>query len=148
MVVSRPSDFSGLDPDPGERAVFLAPSNWPNTDSAVNAAEDDALVSFVYFEETDATGAPGSGLGMAPNRTGNGEGERFVEAALAFAQGRFGGASTDTRPETRRPSALTPAVAAFNERATRVYEHVGFEEVDRYEQETNGDTYEFVAMEC
>ena len=39
------------------------------------------------------------------------------------------------------------SVAAFNERAIRVYEGVGFEITRRYAQPTNGGIYDFVSME-
>jgi|SRR5699024_6068594 len=129
----EPYDFYDLDADPADRALFLDSSTWPDRYFAVRAADTADLVGFVCFEDTDERGFE-IGIGMAPERTGHGDGIRFVEAALAFAQGRF-----DT-------TAFTLAVATFNERAIRVYERVGFEKIDEFEQETNGGVYPFVRM--
>ena len=64
------------------------------------------------------------GLGMRPDLAGRGLGEEFVRAGLRFAK------------ETYEPPAFRLTVAAFNHRAIRVYERVGFETV-----ETFGATY-------
>jgi len=72
---------------------------------------------------------------MAPDRTGNGDGEAFVRRALAFARDRYD------------CSRVRLGVATFNERTTRVYERCGFERVGRTEEETNGEVYEFRWLE-
>lgn len=54
------------------------------------------------------------GLGLRPDLTGRGIGLSFVQAGLAFGQAHHGS----------QPFRLT--VAAFNERAIRVYERAGF----------------------
>jgi ribosomal-protein-alanine N-acetyltransferase len=137
-----PYDFYDLAADPADREAFLDPDSWPDRTYAVREAGGDrTLVGFVSFtpgaETTDGDAGTESveiGLGMAPDRTGAGEGAQFVTAGVAFAQGKFD------------PAELTLGVAAFNERAIRVYEAVGFEECGRFDQETNGDVYEFVGM--
>ncbi|MFC6992768.1 GNAT family N-acetyltransferase [Haladaptatus sp. GCM10025707] len=126
-----PFDFYNLDADPADREEFLEASNWPGSYFAVEDA-DGTFVGFFSFSETD--GVVTIGLGMAPDLTGGGLGEKFLRTGLAFARERFD------------PTAFELAVAAFNERAIRVYERVGFEETGRYEQETNGGEYEFVTM--
>jgi ribosomal-protein-alanine N-acetyltransferase len=60
------------------------------------------------------------GLGMRPDLTGRGLGEEFVRAGLHFAK------------ETYSPPAFRLTVAAFNRRAIRVYEIVGFETVETF----------------
>jgi ribosomal-protein-alanine N-acetyltransferase len=128
----EPYDFYDLDSDPADRAAFLDPETWPDRTYAVHDADDASLVGFVSFTpEGDSVEV---GLGMAPERTGEGAGTGFVTAAIAFAQGKFD------------PAELTLGVAAFNERAIRVYEAVGFERMGTYEQETNGGVHEFVGM--
>jgi RimJ/RimL family protein N-acetyltransferase len=76
------------------------------------------LVGFYYFE---ARGDEVEyGLGLCPALTGQGLGLRFVLSGLGFAQQRFG------------PRRVVLSVAAFNQRARRVYEHAGFRTVSRH----------------
>ena len=91
------------------------------------------LVGFFAFQITD--GVVDFGLGLRPDLTGKGLGAYFVRTGLAFAQSRFS------------PKTIQPRVAAFNKRAIRVYERVGFREVEHYMNRTNGGEFEFVRME-
>ena len=74
--------------------------------------EDGALVGFYFFAPRGD--AVFYGLGLRPDLTGRGFGLEFVRAGIAFAEQRFG------------PKRLVLDVAAFNERAIRVYERAGF----------------------
>jgi ribosomal-protein-alanine N-acetyltransferase len=74
--------------------------------------DDGAIVGF--YELEDRGDALVYGLGLRPDLTGQGLGLEFVQAGIAFAQGRFG----------RKRVVLD--VAEFNERAIRVYEQAGF----------------------
>ena len=91
--------------------------------------ESGDLVGYFCFGK-DAQVAPGKrlgvyertlaldiGLGMRPDLTGQGLGEEFVCAGLQFAR------------ETYSPPAFRLTVAAYNDRAIRVYERVGFETI-------------------
>jgi RimJ/RimL family protein N-acetyltransferase len=60
------------------------------------------------------------GLGVKPERTGAGEGSRYVAAVVAFALGTFD------------PPQLRVTIAAGNIRALRVWSGVGFSEVSRF----------------
>jgi ribosomal-protein-alanine N-acetyltransferase len=121
-----------MESDPEDRDLFLDDSQWENRSFAVY--DDQGLAGFFTF----GTAADGAivevGLGMEPSRTGEGRGDAFVEAGLDFARDRYD------------PEAFRLAVATFNERAIRVYESVGFEQKELFQQETNGGAYEFVAM--
>ena len=74
------------------------------------------------------------GLGMKPNRTGNGFGLQFVNAGLAFSKEKYG------------CNYITLSVAKFNERAIKVYKRAGFEAVGTFIQKTNGGCFEFLKM--
>ncbi len=91
------------------------------------------LEGFVYLDRKDA-GAVEIGLGLRPDLTGHGLGAAFTAAAIELARGR--GADR-----------ITLAVAAFNLRATRVYERAGFIETGRHTRHIAGRDWEFVEME-
>ena len=80
--------------------------------------ESGAFVGNYYFEQKGDVVE--YGLGLRPELTDRGLGTEFVRAGLDFARARFS------------PIAITLAVAAFNERAIRVYERAGFRETGRH----------------
>ena len=100
------------------------------------AARDDdgALIGFYCFEETEH--GLDFGLGLRPDLTGRGLGLEFFRAGLEFGRARYA------------PERMRLHVAAFNERAIRVYERAGFRETGRHVRsfERFGDV-EFVTME-
>jgi ribosomal-protein-alanine N-acetyltransferase len=67
-----------------------------------------------------AAGALDVGLGLRPDLTGRGHGLAFVRAILRFGRRRF------------RPARFRLTVAAFNQRALRVYERAGFRVTHRF----------------
>ncbi|MBE3200631.1 GNAT family N-acetyltransferase [Parafrankia sp. CH37] len=96
--------------------------------------ERGGLAGFYFFEPCGD--ALFYGLGLRPDLTGRGLGERFVRAGLAFAEPIHG----------RRRVVLH--VAAFNERAVRVYRRAGFVETGRHSEAFDGyGPVEFVDME-
>lgn len=125
-----PYDFYDMKSDPEDLALFTNPTNWDDYYAVFD--EDGERVGFFSFEPGDGT--LDVGLGMRPDLTGDGHGRSFVEAGLAFAR------------EEYDPAVFSLAVAAFNERAIRVYEDVGFERVETFERETNDGEHSFVAM--
>ena len=96
--------------------------------------EDDEILGFYYFEEKEDKVE--LGLGLHPERTGRGLGAEFVYDGIALAWQLFG----------ERQVILN--VAAFNERAIKVYEREGFRETGRHVRtfERWGEV-EFVEME-
>ena len=84
----------------------------------VSVDETGEITGFYYFDEKD--GAIEIGLGLRPDLTGAGLGAAFLRDGIAFARSRFG----------NRPLVLN--VAAFNERAIKVYERAGFRETGRH----------------
>jgi RimJ/RimL family protein N-acetyltransferase len=100
------------------------------------AVRDDegALVGFYFFgPDGDALFY---GLGLRPDLTGRGLDEQFVLAGLEFARSLHG----------QRRVVLN--VAAFNERAIRLYRRVGFTETGRHVQTfARYGAVEFIDME-
>jgi ribosomal-protein-alanine N-acetyltransferase len=72
------------------------------------------------------------GLGMRPDLTGQGRGRDFFASIVDFARRKSG------------PQALRVTVAAFNQRAIRVYEKAGFEREQAFQR--SGDGMEFVIL--
>jgi len=123
--------FYDMRQDPEDLAELLDPSNWKDKYFAV-LDENSTLAGFFSFDkEEDALVI---GLGLCPDCTGRGLGQAFMEAGLAFAVQRFG------------PTAFRLSVAAFNRRAIRLYEKVGFKPDGTFMNETNGGQYEFLRM--
>ena len=84
------------------------------------AARDEAddLIGFYYFEPNPPD--LDYGLGLRPDLTGHGLGLEFFRSGLAFARDEYG------------PRRVFLHVAAFNERALRVYERAGFQVVSSH----------------
>jgi [ribosomal protein S18]-alanine N-acetyltransferase len=100
------------------------------------AVRDDkgALIGFYFFELWGD--ALFYGLGLRPDLTGRGLGEQFMLAGLKFARPIYG---------QRR---VVLYVAAFNERAIRLYRRLGFTETGRHTETFDGyGAVEFVDME-
>ena len=96
--------------------------------------EDGALVGFYYLEEKGD--AVEIGLGLRPDLTGRSLGGEFFTAGLEFVRSRHPG----------RPVVLN--VAAFNERAIKIYERGGFRETGRHIRRfARWGEVEFVEME-
>lgn len=74
------------------------------------------------------------GLGMHPDLAGHGLGTDFVLAGLHFAKDAYS------------PLAFRLTVAAFNERAVRVYERAGFETVESFGSHTPDGGREWLLM--
>ena len=96
--------------------------------------EEGDLVGFYYFERKGD--ALEYGLGLRPDRTGRGHGLDFFRVGLEFARERF------------QPQRIILAVAAFNERAVKVYERAGFRVTGRHvRQFERWGEVEFIDME-
>jgi len=80
--------------------------------------DDGDMVGFLYFEPKGDVLE--YGLGLRPDLTGCGLGLDFFRTGLEFGRQRY------------RPSFVRLYVAAFNERAIKVYERAGFRETGRH----------------
>jgi RimJ/RimL family protein N-acetyltransferase len=79
---------------------------------------EEMMVGFYYFETKDD--ALEYGLGLRPDLTGRGLGLEFFHEGLEFGRERY------------LPGRVRLFVAAFNERAIKVYERAGFRETGRH----------------
>jgi ribosomal-protein-alanine N-acetyltransferase len=132
-----PYDVYDEDPEDLERTVqyFLDPQIccFTVTDAA------GRLVAFCTFGPDgrvpggDYSGdALDIGMGVRPDLTGQGRGLTYVDAVLCFARRTFS------------PRAFRVTVAEFNKRALRVWEKVGFRQVQRFERKK--DALPFVIL--
>ena len=74
------------------------------------------------------------GLGMRPDKTGQGAGLAFVRAGLDFARREF------------KPASFQLDVAAFNQRARLVYERAGFAETGTLTRRIKGRQEDYIQM--
>lgn len=123
--------FYDMEADPEDLVEFLDPEK--RGDSNFVVTKDSDIIGFFSFNKV-AIHTIDIGLGMRPNLIGNGNGLEFVRAGLEFAISKY------------KPGKITLSVATFNQRAIKVYRKIGFEDVDTFMQDTNGDRYEFMEM--
>lgn len=126
-----PYDFYNAVADPEDYAELISPEARGDRYFAVirNAG---LLGYFTYEWSADVLTL---GLGMKPERTGQGDGRAFYQVI------------EDYLIKECSPRKLSLAVATFNERAQRLYRAVGYREIERFVQETNGGLYDFIKME-
>jgi RimJ/RimL family protein N-acetyltransferase len=96
--------------------------------------DDEHVIGFYYYELVGDV--LDYGLGLRPGLPGRGLGLDFFRTGLEFGRERY------------RPRLIRLHVAAFNERAIKVYERAGFSEVGRHMRsfERFGEV-EFITME-
>jgi RimJ/RimL family protein N-acetyltransferase len=128
-----PFDFYDLASDPHDEAEMRDPAHAAQY-RAVLAEGSNLLDAFWYFNALDEVVEVG--IGLRPDLTGRGLGESFLRAQLDYATGEW------------RPATFRLFVAAWNGRAIRLYERLGFSEVGRETRhfELVGE-HEFVQME-
>ena len=110
-----PWDFYDLASDPQDLAAMHDPARAEHHRAVLGA--DGSLEAFLYFDwHDDVTDI---GIGLRPDLTGRGLGESYLRAQLDYASSRW------------QPRTFRLFVAAWNERAIRLYERLGFHEVGR-----------------
>jgi ribosomal-protein-alanine N-acetyltransferase len=127
-----PYDFYDWAADPDDLAELLDPLQRQDRYFAV-LADPGGLVGFFMVKPAGDTIEVG--LGLRPDLTGRGFGLSFLLAGLEFARERYA------------PARIQLAVAAFNQRAIRVYERAGFRQRESYTHQTNGGDHAFLRME-
>lgn len=127
-----PYDFYDAVADPDDLAELLDPVQREGRYFAVLGDPGGLVGFFMFKQEGDAVEV---GLGLRPDLTGRRLGLSFLLAGLEFARGRYS------------PARFRLAVAAFNQRAIRVYERAGFHRGESYMHRTNGGDHAFLRME-
>ena len=127
-----PYDFYDLASDPEDAAAMADPAQADHRRAVLG--DDGSLEAFLWFDWHG--NVVEVGIGLRPDLTGRGLGESFLRAQLEYAA------------EQWRPATFRLFVAAWNERAIRLYERLGFREVGREMRhfELVGD-HEFIRME-
>lgn len=120
-----------MEADEEDLAEFLDPK--ARGDSTYAVTEGGVLAGFFSVSHCEDQSCE-IGLGLRPDLTGKGKGYGFLKAGIEFVQTKY------------KPDKITLSVAAFNQRAIKVYQKLGFQEAGTFPQETNGGTYEFVKM--
>ncbi|SEN48904.1 ribosomal-protein-alanine N-acetyltransferase [Paenisporosarcina quisquiliarum] len=123
--------FYDMVADKEDLVEFLDPQKRGESNFIVT--KDNDIIGFFSFTKV-AINTIDIGLGLRPNLVGKGNGMRFLKAGIDFAESKY------------KPQKITLSVATFNHRAIKVYRRIGFEEVDTYMQDTNGDSFEFLKM--
>ena len=123
--------FYDMEADREDLAKFIDPEVRGN--SKFSVIKNDELIGFFSLNQV-ADKTIDIGLGMRPDLTGRSKGFGFLKAGIEFVRNEY------------QPELITLSVAAFNKRAIKVYRKIGFEEIDTYQQETNGSKYEFLKM--
>lgn len=126
-----PYSFYDLDADEEDLNEFLDPARRGNSTFAVS--HNDDLLGFFTVQPVDGHTCD-IGLGMRPDLTGRGAGQDFLKLVLSYVNMNF------------VPERITLSVATFNTRAIKVYVKAGFTTVEKYMQDTNGSSYEFIKM--
>ncbi|MCC5893722.1 GNAT family protein [Exiguobacterium sp.] len=124
--------FYDMEADEDDLAEFLDADQRGQSVFAIT--HDAELIGFVSVTQSDDETID-IGLGMKPDLTGKGGGRAFLTSILNFIEATYA------------PRRVTLAVAAFNERAIRLYAACGFRQTGSFQQPTNGSVYDFVRME-
>ena len=104
--------------------------------------EDDKAVS-VYNDENELIGhceidteeEITLSVQMRPDLTGKGMGKEFVQCFLDFAKEKY------------NLKSIGLLVAKFNERAIKLYKNIGFQIIEEFTSQCNGEETEFIVME-
>jgi ribosomal-protein-alanine N-acetyltransferase len=126
--------FYDMAADAEDLRIFVNKSYWENTTFAVLNLHEELIgwASF-FIEEQDMW----LSLGLKPELTGQGLGEKFVSECLVFARSHY----------KLNKQAIKLEVALFNKRAIKVYQRAGFAELRRVKKNTHIGEIEFLQMQ-
>jgi RimJ/RimL family protein N-acetyltransferase len=128
-----PYDFYDLASDPHDAAEMHDPAHVAHYRAILAERYERHNAFWNYDPQRDVVE---DGIAVRPELTGRGLGESFLRAQLDYATDRWS------------PATFCLFVAAWNERAIRLYERLGFSEVGRETRrfELVGE-HEFIRME-
>jgi ribosomal-protein-alanine N-acetyltransferase len=136
-----PYDFYNLNPDEIEKnvAYFVDPKNAFHR----IASEHGELIGYCSFgPDGQVPGGDYSqealdvGIGIRPDLTGQGSGVRYSELVFGFADRTFA------------PARLRVTIAAFNQRAQRVCQKLGFHVAQNFLREPGGVPFVILVREA
>lgn len=122
----KPYDFYNFENDPEDYEELMNEECRINYFSVYRGHDLFAFLTYSLVDECYDIG-----LGIHPDFVSQGYGSSFLEACIEFLN-------------TERTLSLS--VAVFNERAIKLYQRLGFIEIDRVLQASNGGNYEFIRM--
>jgi [ribosomal protein S18]-alanine N-acetyltransferase len=126
-----PYSFYDWTADADDLAELLGKETREGKYFSALGADGELVGWFSFLSEGDCVEF---GLGLRPDLTGQGLGLAYLQAGLVFAGQRF------------QPGRFRLSVAAFNERAIRVYERAGFTPLRTFDHATNGGVHRFLEM--
>jgi ribosomal-protein-alanine N-acetyltransferase len=126
--------FYDMAGDEDDLRIFMDAENWQNITRAV-LNENGELVGWASFYTEN--GEFWLSLGLRPDLTGRGLGEGFVKECVRHAISRY------ELPEHN----IKLAVAAFNQRAIKVYQKIGFTQTKKTIRDTPIGKVDFIEME-
>ncbi|MCR1898862.1 GNAT family N-acetyltransferase [Irregularibacter muris] len=126
-------EFYNMTSDPEDYKEIITPNLRKNNYFQV-IKENKLFGFFVVEKASDSDDIVDMGLGIKPELTGKGLGQKFLLEILNYIY------------KNHSAKIIRLGVASFNHRAKKVYEKVGFRQTKIYEQATNGSVYEFIEM--
>ncbi|MEB7783061.1 GNAT family N-acetyltransferase [Mammaliicoccus sciuri] len=126
-----PYSFYNLTEDIEDYNEIINPEE--RQDKFFTIQEDDSLIGYFCLEMNRESVS--LGLGMKPNLTGNGNGNKFLDYIINYIK------------NTYNVKKITLSVVDFNTRAFKVYIKSGFKVTGETKNYTNGGVYNFINME-
>ncbi|MBZ9637346.1 GNAT family N-acetyltransferase [Clostridium sp. FP1] len=125
--------FYDMTADEEDLNDFLNKENWDGHYFAVLNKENELIGFYCFYFESEIMHL---GFALKPELAGIGLGREFVISGMNFA----------VQKTNYRNKYVLLAVAAFNKRAIKLYENIGFQPIEKYIQKTNGGEFEFIKM--
>ncbi|MFO7996608.1 MAG: GNAT family N-acetyltransferase [Dehalococcoidia bacterium] len=126
--------FYDMAADEDDLRIFMDTKNWQSVTKAVLNENGELVAWASFYSENDEFWLS---LGLRPDLTGQGLGEEFVWGCVRYAISGY------KLPE----NTIRLAVAAFNQRAIKVYQNIGFTQTKKTIRDTAIGEVDFIEME-